>query len=159
MGATPMVYLVRHAHAGRRSAWDGFDLARPLSEVGRRQAVGLVARLAGYPVGRILSSPADRCLQTVEPLARHRRLPVEVSKALGVEEPVADVLALLGDRRIEEAVLCTHGEVIARVFERLLAGGLELPVRPRWAKGSTWVLGHDDGRVYQASYLEPLSAC
>ena len=41
----PKVYLVRHAHAGNKADWYGPDLARPLSERGRRQASGLVARL------------------------------------------------------------------------------------------------------------------
>lgn len=153
-----MVYLVRHAHAGRKADWAGPDLARPLSERGRRQAVGLVDRLDGYPVRRIVSSPADRCLQTVRPLAERRRLQVEPSDALTVDASVPGVLELLGDPAMRQAVLCTHGEVIGRVFERLLADGLRLPGRPRWQKGSVWVLGADGARVAEASYLEPLAA-
>src|SRR5918999_450072 len=38
-------YLVRHAKAGDRSQWDGPDDLRPLSKVGRRQAVGLADEL------------------------------------------------------------------------------------------------------------------
>ena len=77
-----MVYLVRHGDAGSKAEWDGPDLARPLSETGRRQAAGLVARLRRYPVHRILSSPADRCRQTVQPLASRLRLAVEVTDLL-----------------------------------------------------------------------------
>jgi 8-oxo-dGTP diphosphatase len=154
-----MVYLVRHAHAGRKSEWDGPDLARPLSATGRGQAAGLVARLRQYPVHRILCSPADRCRQTVEPLARHRGLAVEPTDLLGVEATADGVLGLLADPAVRLAVLCTHGELIGQVFEKLLADGLDLPGRPRWPKGSTWVLGRDGGRVAEASYLEPLVAC
>jgi phosphohistidine phosphatase SixA len=153
-----VVYLVRHAHAGRKAAWPGPDNARPLSVAGRQQAAGLVDRLRGYPVDRILSSPAERCLQTVQPLARHRGLRVEVADALAVDGSAGGVLELLEGRTLRGAVLCTHGEVIARIFKHLRAEGLELGPQPRWAKGSTWVLGRDGGRVAEASYLEPLAA-
>ncbi len=153
-----MVYLVRHAHAGRKAAWPGPDNARPLSPAGRQQSAGLVDRLRGYRVDRILSSPAERCLQTVQPLARHRGLRVEVADALAVDGSAGGVLELLEDRTLRGAVLCTHGEVIARIFKHLRAEGLELGPQPRWAKGSTWVLGRDGGRVAEASYLEPLAA-
>jgi phosphohistidine phosphatase SixA len=154
-----MVYLVRHAHAGSKAGWDGADLARPLSATGRRQAAGLIARLRHYPVRRILCSPADRCRQTVEPLARQRGLAVEATDVLGVDATADGVLELLADPAIRHAVLCTHGELIGQVFEKLLADGLDLPGRPRWPKGSTWVLDRDGGHVAEASYLEPLVAC
>jgi 8-oxo-dGTP diphosphatase len=154
-----MVYLVRHAHAGKKVEWDGPDLARPLSETGRQQAAGLADRLRHYPVRRILSSPADRCLQTVRPLAGVLGLAVEETDVLGVDAAGHGVLGLLADPALRHAVLCTHGELIAQVFDRLIDEGLDLPGRPRWPKGSTWVLDRDGGdRVAAASYLEPLVA-
>ena len=155
-----MVYLVRHAHAGSKAGWDGPDLARPLSETGWRQAAGLVARLRHYPVHRILSSPADRCRQTVQPLASQLGLAVEATDLLGADASADGVLELLADPAIRHAVLCTHGELIGQVFDKLLADGLDLPGRPRWPKGSTWVLDRRGGdRVAAASYLEPLVPC
>ena len=152
-----MVYLVRHAHAGSKAAWDSPDQARPLSETGRRQAAGLVARLRHYPVRRILSSPADRCRQTVQPLASLLGLPVEETDALGVDATADGVLELLAIPALRHAVLCTHGELIGQVFDRLIAEGLALPGGPRWPKGSAWVLDRRGGaRVAAASYLEPL---
>src|SRR4029450_1646377 len=72
----PVVYLVRHAHAGTKATWPGPDLARPLSAQGRKEAPGLIAQLGAEPLGRILSSPAKRCLQTVQPLAERLGPPV-----------------------------------------------------------------------------------
>jgi 8-oxo-dGTP diphosphatase len=152
-----VVYLVRHAHAGKKSEWDGPDLIRPLSAGGHLEALGLVDQLCDYPIRRILSSPAHRCLQTVEPLAGRRGLRVEPSDALGVEGSGAGVLALLEDAALDQAVLCTHGEVIGRVFEELEAAGIELPDRPRWPKGSTWVLDRAGARGWKGSYLQPLA--
>jgi broad specificity phosphatase PhoE len=152
-----VVYLVRHAHAGRKSEWHGPDLVRPLSAEGRRQAIGLIDRLAAFPVRRILSSRADRCLQTVEPLAARRGYAVEPNDVLGVDGSGAEVLELLGDRALDHAVLCTHGEVIGQLFEELRGVGVELSSRPMWPKGSTWVLDRDGARIWRGSYLHPLS--
>jgi phosphohistidine phosphatase SixA len=151
-----LIYLVRHAHAGRKETWAAPDALRPLSEPGRHEAAGLVATLSDLPVTRILSSPTTRCLQTVEPLARQRRLPIEVDDLLGVEAEPARALKLIDDRAIATAVLCSHGELIGRVMEQLVADGLRPAAPLRWAKGSTWVLDWDGDGALRASYLRPV---
>jgi probable phosphomutase (TIGR03848 family) len=47
-----------------------------LDETGLKQAAGLVDRLAGIPVAAVVSSPLQRCRQTVAPLVAARGLPV-----------------------------------------------------------------------------------
>lgn len=126
-----MPYLVRHAHAGDKRAWQGRDSLRPLSGPGRREAHGLLVQLRPYRIARILSSPAVRCMQTVEPLAQRRGLPVEHAEVLGVDGDPEALLALLVDPAGAEAVLCSHGELIGTVLERL--GGVW--PRHRWPAG------------------------
>ena len=152
-----MIYLVRHAHAGKKAQWPGADLARPLSAQGRMEALGLIDRLGGRPLGRVVSSPAERCLQTVQPLAGRLGRPVEASEALGVEGTGASVLELLERPSLDRAVLCTHGELIGEVLEELQRAGIELSAPPRWPKGSTWILELDDGHAWKGTYLEPLA--
>ena len=152
-----MLYLVRHAHAGSKAKWKGPDQARPLSAQGRKEALGLIERLGGYPVGRVLSSPAERCLQTVQPLAGRLGRPVETDEALGVEGTAAGVLELLACPTLDRAVLCTHGELIGEVFEELQRAGIELSAPARWPKGSTWILELDGGHAWKGTYLEPLA--
>ena len=152
-----MVYLVRHAHAGKKANWPGPDLARPLSAQGHKEALGLIDQLGPYPLGRILSSPARRCLQTVQPLASRLGSPVEPSQALGVDGTGPGMLELLTDPALDQAVLCTHGEVIGKVFEELQQAGIELSDPPRWPKGCTWILERDAGHGWKGSYLEPLA--
>jgi 8-oxo-dGTP diphosphatase len=151
-----MPYLVRHAHAGDKRAWLGPDAVRPLSTPGRREAHGLLTRLRDYPITRILSSPAVRCLQTVEPLARRRGLWVESDGDLDVQADPAALVGLLQDPAVGDAVLCTHGELIGAGLERLAADGLMGDGEPQWPKGSTWVLEVVDGRLRQSHYLPPL---
>ena len=152
-----MVYLVRHAHAGRKAQWQGNDLARPLSPQGRKEALGLIEQLRGYPVRRVLSSSAARCLQTVEPLAARLELPLEQDEALGVDGTGAGVLQLLVRPGLQRAVLCTHGEVIGELFDELQQAGIQLSDPPRWPKGSTWILDLHGGMRWTGTYLEPLA--
>jgi 8-oxo-dGTP diphosphatase len=125
-----MILLIRHASAGERAEWEGDDRLRPLDERGVRQAWALVEGLAGYELGRILSSPYLRCVQTVEPLATARGLTVEARDELGEERQWSEagpLLLTLGD---EPVAVCTHGGV-----PELL--GCEA----RYKKGETLVLG------------------
>ncbi|HEX2374215.1 MAG TPA: histidine phosphatase family protein [Actinomycetota bacterium] len=150
-----MPYLVRHAHAGDKRTWTGPDSLRPLSPSGRREAHGLLTQLRDYRITRIMSSPAARCLQTVEPLARRRGLPIEPADVLGVDADPAELLALLLDPAAGEAVVCSHGELIGAVLTRLLGQDLD-DSQLSWPKASTWVLDVEAGQVHQTHYLPPL---
>ncbi|MGH3102222.1 MAG: SixA phosphatase family protein [Thermoleophilia bacterium] len=150
-----MLYLVRHAHAGSKSRWKGPDVARPLSAQGHKEALGLLERLRDRPVGRVLSSPAERCLQTVQPLAERLGRTVEPEVLLGVDGTGAGVLELLAGRGLDQVVLCTHGEIIGEVFDELQRAGIELSGPLLWPKGSTWVLQLVRGQRWKGTYLEP----
>jgi phosphohistidine phosphatase SixA len=156
-----MLMVVRHADAGDKRSWTGPDTLRPLSPTGRRQAEGLVVRLDDYPVDRILSSPTLRCQQTVQPLARDRFLEVEPLAALEVDADPTQLRALLWERALRNAVLCTHGETIGRLLAELVVEGLvvesvlEGPLD--WPKGSTWLLQRTEQRQVYGRLLAPLT--
>jgi 8-oxo-dGTP diphosphatase len=116
-----------------------------------------VVRLEDYPIRRILTSPTLRCHQTLQPLARDCHLRVEREVAFGVDAERARVLALLEDLRDQDAVVCTHGEVIEQVLTRLVADGLMVDQPLEWPKGSTWLLDGANGRFTHARYLPPLA--
>jgi 8-oxo-dGTP diphosphatase len=122
--------LIRHAWAGDRDAWEGDDHARPLDKRGRRQAERLVERLESYPIEAILSSPARRCVETVEPLARARGLEIEHRAELSEERQGNEGVALVRSLAGRHVVVCGHG-------------GLEhaLPDAPKWKKGAVFVVG------------------
>ena len=151
-----MLLVVRHAHAGDKSTWEGPDTLRPLSPSGHLQAEGLVMRLACYPIERILSSPSLRCHQTVQPLARDRLLPIEPVPALGVDANPAQLLALFWDLELRNSVLCTHGEGIGLLLTRLIADALLVEDQLDWPKGSTWLLERVDRRQVRGRFLAPV---
>jgi phosphohistidine phosphatase SixA len=105
------VLLLRHAWAGDRDAWDGDD--RPLDERGRQQALAL-RDLSKRTIRRIVSSPYTRCVETVEPLAAELGLAVEVDDRLAEGAPRERALSLLSE--LDDALACTHGDVIEEVL-------------------------------------------
>jgi len=111
------VVLLRHARAGEREEWIGDDFHRPLDDRGRRQAQELVAELVALGVRRAISSPYVRCVQTLEPLG----LQVEHDDRLAEGATRAATLELLDS--LEDAVACTHGDVIEAVLGRTLKKG------------------------------------
>jgi 8-oxo-dGTP diphosphatase len=133
------VILLRHAWAGHRGEWSEDDLLRPLDERGHRQARELPRlELYGLEVGRIVSSPYVRCVETVTPLAATRLLPIELDRRLseGAERSAVPLLA-----ELDGGVACTHGDVI----EAILGRGLK--------KGAAAVVEVADGEVHVLSLL------
>jgi 8-oxo-(d)GTP phosphatase len=121
--------LVRHASAGDRRAWEGDDRERPLDDRGHGQAHELVLRLAPFPIDAIYSSPAVRCVETMEPLAAAHGLDVIEREELDEERQSEDGAELLRRLAGQNVVVCGHG-------------GLEHALRERrtWRKGAAFVL-------------------
>jgi 8-oxo-dGTP diphosphatase len=134
------VHLVRHAHAGERSATDDDEL-RPLSKRGRAQVEAIVDHLADRPIGRVLSSRYLRCVQTVAPLGDRLGLAVATVPALAEEADGTDAWALLEKLAAEpdDSVVCSHGNIVGPLLDRLHRRGVEL-VAEEWScrKGSVW---------------------
>jgi 8-oxo-dGTP diphosphatase len=153
------VLLVRHCSAGSADRFAGLDRLRPLDGRGRRQAAALAdAVRAEFAVRSILSSPYLRCRQSMEPLAQAAGLPVEVAEALAQGGAEDAALRLVRGLPPGDAVLCSHGDVLPALLERLAAeDGLALGGGPApCAKGSAWVLTMAaPGRFRAARYVPP----
>ena len=111
------VILLRHASAGKREAWSGDDRLRPLDKRGRAQAAALGELLRARGVQHVVSSPYVRCMQTVVPLG----LEIVQDECLAEGAPVEAALTLL--RELDDAVACTHGDVIDAVLGHSLKKG------------------------------------
>jgi phosphohistidine phosphatase SixA len=151
-----MIFLVRHAHAGDKHRWAGSDKVRPLSAAGRQEAAGLVRQLLGRPIDAIVSSPALRCVQTVDRLARQHELGIAIDQRLARDADMPDTIALLDELEGMHAVLCAHGENIGALLAALRSRGASIPTDAEYAKGSTWLLDTVGGAPISAQYLPPL---
>jgi phosphohistidine phosphatase SixA len=136
------VFLVRHASAGKRSEWRGDDRPRPLDARGVSQAEKLVEQLEDAAFERIVSSPYARCLQTVEPLAGARGLPLEIDQALAEGAGAEAALELF--RALDtDLVACVHGDLVVELLGE------------KRRKGSTTILELGPGGLVELDRLEP----
>jgi 8-oxo-(d)GTP phosphatase len=138
----PPLLVVRHASAGERDEWDRDDARRPLDERGRAQAEALVGQLAGFELNRIVSSPFDRCVQTVEPLARARGLELETTDELAEGVELDRVRDLLSSLEGQAAVVCGHGPELYPLFGKV-------------KKGATVVVEPTDNGLVELGRLPP----
>jgi len=155
LARTGTLFLLRHAAAGDRAQWEGVDAVRPLTKKGKRQAAAIVEYLKDRGIERIYSSPHTRCVQTVEPLAEAIGAKVIEHDALA-EGPDIDAAYGLADELVGyNAVLCSHGDVIPAVINRMMWAGLTLDSRFYCSKGSIWEVELEGGRFTTASYVPP----
>jgi len=149
------IYLVRHAKAGNRSGWIGDDCERPLSDNGWTQARLLARRFHDIKPSVLLSSPYLRCVQTLEPLAELYGLEITIEQRLIEESPLKKSLAVV-EEALDNAVLCSHGDVIPDVMAGLIRRGMDMDsflISPK--KGSVFVLHREGTQFVRAEYWSP----
>ena len=152
---TPL-YLLRHAQAKDREKWTEPDHLRPLTKAGWRQAEALVDLYADQEFTRLLSSPYVRCVQTLEPLAKARGLPVETADELAEGSPLEATWELMHAVATDgPAPLCTHGDIVQHALEDLQRRSVPLDGPFELRKGSTWVLELSDAEITRGRYIPP----
>ncbi len=154
------VLVVRHAQARSRSAWKRDDFERPLSEQGRRQAIGIAERFFSEPIAKVLSSPAERCVATVAPLAEKLGCEVELVDYLaegfdGIES--LEMLIGVADGLDEMATLvaCSHGDICSEIVSGLIDSGLLNGKPSEVKKGGAIEMTIADGEVAEGVVLSP----
>jgi 8-oxo-dGTP diphosphatase len=149
-----LVYVIRHAEAGDPRRWEGPDEARPLSDGGRRQAEHLVELFADQPFGQLVSSPFLRCVQTLEPLAETRGLPIEPRDELAEGRPWEYLEKVILEAEGEgPAAVCVHGDALRALMGDLFERGISQRVDHAFRKGATWVIEVRDGAVVSARHM------
>ncbi|HTE64856.1 MAG TPA: histidine phosphatase family protein [Candidatus Binatia bacterium] len=139
------VLLVRHAESvpPGTPGWEERDDERPLSEEGLRQADDLAFELDPWGLTAVYSSPYERALQTVAPVARRRGLEVQVLPDLrerrltdGPRDDWPDVLA----RAWTDPSFAVDGAESGAAAQRRGIGVLDL-LRVRHADGGRLLVG------------------
>ena len=90
-------YFIRHAH----SNYTPDELNRSLSDKGQESLVQ-IEFLADKPITAIYSSPYQRAIQTVEPLAQNLKLPIQTDQRL-VERKLSS--QAIADQDFEESLM------------------------------------------------------
>jgi 8-oxo-dGTP diphosphatase len=150
------VYLIRHAKAKNRLKWLEPDHLRPLTKAGFAQADALPALYEEQPFSRLFSSPYLRCVQTLEPLAEARGLPLELAEELAEGTHAGELLELmLALAHDGPAAFCTHADVMMEAVEEILTAGVRVDGPLEFKKAATWILEVQDRTFASGRYLPP----
>lgn len=140
--------VLRHGKAAPHADYKD-DLERPLTPAGVQQARALVPLLGAYGIRRVVSSPAVRCAQTVEPYAHSISTFLEIDDRLAEDTRAAQVtrsVTALLDRK-KPVVLCSHRPTLPWIFDAIGTDVHEL------ATGEAIVVHHRKGKVIATEKL------
>jgi len=122
---TPLIIL-RHAKAALRQGWKADDNLRPLVARGQDQLPYIGQLLGAYTAERLISSPATRCVETLQTYAQHEGLDVTTEPSLTEDraDPVAlatymTALARQTGHSSIPTVICGHRPVIPHLLTPL----------------------------------------
>jgi len=146
------VYLVRHGNSGVRSKWKGPDKKRPLTAQGHLQSAAIADIMARHPITQVWSSPALRCVQTVEPIAANLAAKVGTTEMLADSVDINTIYEYLSTLGAGAVVLGVHKDWVAPLLKDLDRRGVPVRGSRRWPKGSIWILDLVDGKVQSAHY-------
>ncbi|TGN31700.1 NUDIX hydrolase [Aeromicrobium chenweiae] len=145
---TRTLVVLRHGKAAPRSSGIE-DLDRPLTSAGLDRARALVPVLGAYGIRRVVSSPAVRCAQTVEPYAHSIDTFLEIDDRLSEDTRSAQVersIAAIMDRK-KPAVLSSHRPTLPWILDAIGVDQVEL------APGQGIVVHHRKGVVHATELL------
>lgn len=113
-GGVKTALVLRHATSTRREDFnESIDLDRPLAAAGFAQLPAISALLGAYGVTTLLSSPAIRCIQTLQHYADQEEIKIQTNPLL-LEDNAAFTQGewnALADHR-DCVAICTHRPVI-----------------------------------------------
>ena len=136
--------LILWRHADAEDPGPAGDLARNLTKKGRKQAESMAQWLRPRLEGnwKVLCSPANRAVQTVEPLGR----PFETVAALAPARDARTLLREAGWPRGTDVVVVGHNPTLGEAAA-VLMGGQDSEVAFR--KGAIWWFAtrERDGRI------------
>jgi 8-oxo-(d)GTP phosphatase len=156
-----VIALVRHARAGKSSAWHADDTLRPLDPSGRGQARLLAPFLEAFAPQRIIAADRVRCVQTVEPLAARLTLPITEDARFddeGYARHPGATRRLLDDliARQPSTAVCSQGETIPGLIAHLALSKRVGSTTTR--KAGTWIVSFATGMPIAADYYRTPSA-
>lgn len=147
------VMIVRHSRARKRSAWDGDENTRPLTDVGEKQSENLVPMLSAFGITQLITSPWERCAATLLPYSKRARAELETRPELtehaANDNPKA-VRKIVDNELMENDVpvaICTHRPVLPTVISQLTARTpnrvtKQFPQKDPWLKTGEILIAH-----------------
>jgi len=119
------IIALRHGKATPPQNWDGPDATRPLLQRGIDQSLSVALGIAAYRPAKLITSTAERCLQTIAPTARVTGLVAKEKAEISQDAYRSDGAAVtrLVAKRLRKGVttvLCSHGPVLPQIIDAVV---------------------------------------
>jgi 8-oxo-(d)GTP phosphatase len=121
---TKSLIILRHAKATPRSDWKNGEATRPLLPEGKVQAKKLANTLLCFGPKRLISSPWQRCVDTIEPYAKLAKKKVvlrsQITEFKSKKNPkqARQIVEDLFDSN-KNALICTHRPALPEVLKAI----------------------------------------
>ncbi|WP_054952640.1 NUDIX hydrolase [Flaviflexus massiliensis] len=152
--------VVRHSRAMKRSAWKkgkGSEDTRPLTPAGEKMAKEMIPLLSAYGVTRLVSSPWERCVATLQPYRQAMGIEIETHDSLteaAHEKKQRPVYRLIDELlRVNEApvALCAHRPTLPTIVEAFKDRAphsvmKQVPKEDPWLQTGEALIAHVSGR-------------
>jgi 8-oxo-dGTP diphosphatase len=157
-GTTPLV-LLRHGKAVKREDWDGDDGDRPLAQLGQIQSKRMLSLYLPYNIAEIHSSDAQRCIETIDPMARSLKMNPIYSADLSEygyekdrEAPLDYAQNLMDEGK--SAIICSHNPILPKLLKKLIGKKNFKQLDQKLEPGEAWVLHYRDGEIIAIDWVE-----
>lgn len=156
---TTQIVLLRHAKALKREDWEGDDGDRPLDNKGQRQAKRMLSIYQNYGITEIHTSDAQRCIETIEPMAKSLKMNPIYSRDLSEyryekdkDAPLDYVWSLL--RPNLNVIVCSHNPILPKLVKKLIGKKNFKKIEVELLPGEAFILHHRDGEVVAVDWIE-----
>jgi 8-oxo-dGTP diphosphatase len=147
---TQTFVILRHAKAYTRGRWHGAESARPLTVDGATVANRLARTIDAYAVRKIVTSPAARCVATIQPFADRADVVPQLDKRLEESAKAKDVRAAITPllQKRKPVVVCSHRPTLPAIFEAVGLDPVELE------PGEAFIVHHHNGAVVATELIK-----
>lgn len=113
----------------------------------------IAKELSKHKITNLISSPATRCVQTLEPISKLAKLKIKIDNRLVEHGDVEDMIEIIEDVA-DSSVLSSHGDMIPELIKALVRRGMKIESKPDWRKGSVWAIERTN-RGFQTAVAWP----
>lgn len=123
---TKLLIVLRHAPATNRIGWFGSEAERTLTPEGIQVSQRLIPLLSGFGPKRLVTSPWKRCVDTIKPFAKKKKLKVieryQLTEKKSGDRPNS-TRNVVRDEIFEEknSLICSHRPALPFILNELAA--------------------------------------
>ena len=155
---TNFIILLRHAKAIDRLEWRRSDLDRPLSDHGISQSLTIAKNLICFGEFEIISSPAERCVSTVQPLGQKMNQIVQLDWSFGEHdrkdrfyEATSRIKKLM--KTNDDYLICSHNPILPGILNELASKSIFHIAETKLRPADAWILHHISGDIISIDTL------